>query len=72
MSRWPEWPRDKVTINIAVGYGEVGGYTFGAGALGESLTYLNSYNYSQVKSALTADAKTVDDATAIATLPRNG
>ncbi|MBC7578423.1 MAG: calcium-binding protein [Tardiphaga sp.] len=60
---------DHVTININVGYGEVGGYTLGAGALGESLTYLNSYSYAQVKAALTADAKTADDATAVASLP---
>lgn len=60
---------DKVTINIDVGYGEVGGYTLGAGALGESLTYLSSYSYSQVKNALTADAKTADDTTAVASLP---
>lgn len=60
---------DHVTININVGYGEVGGYTLGAGALGESLTYLNSYSYAQVKAALAADAKTADDATAVASLP---
>jgi hypothetical protein len=60
---------DHVTINIAVGYGEVGGYTLGSGALGESLTYLSSYSYASVKNALVADAKTADDASAVATLP---
>src|ERR1051326_7142873 len=60
---------DHVTINIAVGYGEVGGYSLGSGALGESLTYLSSYGYAAVKSALTADARTADDAAAVATLP---
>lgn len=60
---------DHVTINIAVGYGEVGGYSLGSGALGESLTYLSSYSYASVKNALTADAKTADDASAVATLP---
>lgn len=60
---------DHVAININVGYGEVGGYTLGSGALGESLTYLNSYSYSQIKNALSADAKTADDATAVASLP---
>ena len=60
---------DNVTININVGYGEVGGYTLDAGALGESLTYLNSYSYSQIKNALLTDAKTADDASSIASLP---
>jgi Ca2+-binding RTX toxin-like protein len=60
---------DHVTITIDVGYGEVGGYSLGSGALGESLTYLSSYSYSQIKGALTADAKTADDATSVASLP---
>src|SRR5207248_3578686 len=60
---------DHVTINIAVGYGEVGGYTLGSGALGESLTYLSNFTYAQVRNALAADAKTADDAAAIASLP---
>ncbi len=67
---------DHVTINIAVGYGEVGGYTLGSGALGESLTYLSNYSYSQIKNALATDATTADDATAVASLsatsPVNG
>ena len=67
---------DPVTININVGYGEVGGQSLSSGVLGESSTYLNSYSYSQLKSALTADAKTADDSTAVATLsgsdPTNG
>ncbi len=41
-----------VTINIDVGYGEVNGQTVGTGELGQSLYYLNSYSYSQVKNAL--------------------
>lgn len=60
---------DHVTINIAVGYGEVGGYSLGSGALGESLTYLSSYSYASIKNALTADAKTANDAAAVASLP---
>src|ERR1035441_10054773 len=58
-----------ITINIDVGYGEVGGQTMGGGALGQSLYYLDSYNYSTVKNALVADAKSANDMTAIATLP---
>src|SRR5207248_11537730 len=42
---------DHVTINIAVGYGEVGGYTLGSGALGESLTYQSKFIYAQVSNA---------------------
>lgn len=60
---------DPVTINIDVGYGEVGGSKLDSGALGESLTYLTSSSYTQVKAALTADAKSTDDAASVATLP---
>ena len=48
---------DAVTINIAVGYGEVNGQALPSNALGESLTYLNSVTYTQIASALAADAK---------------
>ena len=60
---------DPITINISVGYGEVGGQALGSGALGESLTYLNTYSYSQLLGALTADATTATDQTAVASLP---
>jgi hypothetical protein len=60
---------DPITVNISVGYGEVGGQSLGAGALGESLTYINSYTYSQLTSALSADATTAADQTALASLP---
>jgi Ca2+-binding RTX toxin-like protein len=60
---------DPITVNIAVGYGEVGGYSLGSNALGESLTYLTSYTYAQVKNALVADATSAVDAAAVATLP---
>ncbi len=59
---------DPVTVNIDVGFGEAAGYSLG-GALGMSLTYLQSATYSQIKSALTADANTSDDASAVASLP---
>ena len=36
-----------VTINIDLGYGEIGGQTLASGALGESETYFNSAGYSQ-------------------------
>ncbi len=41
-----------ITVNIDVGYGEVGGQALDSGALGESETYLDSYSYSSIKSAL--------------------
>ena len=61
--------RDPVTINIDVGYGEVGGSALGTGALGSSEWYLNSVGYSQLVSALSADATTSADASAVASLP---
>jgi hypothetical protein len=60
---------DAITINIDVGYGEVNGQPLGSGALGESITFLNSYNYSTLRGALAGDAKSADDATAVASLP---
>jgi hypothetical protein len=60
---------DPVTININVGYGEVGGTTLGSNALGSSLTSLASVSYSTLYNALKADATTASDATAVASLP---
>src|SRR4051794_38643917 len=60
---------DNVTVNITVGYGEAGGQPLGGGALGQSATFLNSYTYAQIRSALIGDARTADDATATGTLP---
>ena len=63
---------DPITININVGWGEVGGSSLDPGGLlGESLTYLSSYTYTQIRNALAADAKTSDDASAVASLPTN-
>jgi hypothetical protein len=60
---------DPVTVNIAVGYGEVNNQRLLSGALGESLTYLTKTSYSQLTSALQADASTTADVTAVGTLP---
>ena len=60
---------DAVTVNIAVGYGEVDGQALVPGALGESVTFLSGYSYAQVKSALAADAKSAGDTSAVASLP---
>jgi hypothetical protein len=40
-----------ITINIAVGYGEVDGMRMGIGAVGESVTNLQQVSYSQLASA---------------------
>lgn len=60
---------DPITININVGYGEVGGTSLGFGALGESETYLTSVTYSGLNTALTNDAKDSADSSAVASLP---
>src|SRR4051812_1157202 len=53
---------DPITINIGVGWGEVGGSPVGSGALGQSLTYLAGYyGYGQLRNALIADAKSSAD-----------
>jgi hypothetical protein len=59
---------DPVTINIAVGYGEVNGTPMGSGALGESITGLNEFSYSQLTGALASDAKTSVDRGVVASL----
>ena len=59
---------DPITVNIDVGWGEVAGQSLG-GALGASETYLGVISYSQLKAALAADAKSADDASAVASLP---
>lgn len=58
-----------VTINLDVGWGEIGGQRLSPGALGESETYLDNYSYSQVRSALIADATSADQEAADTTLP---
>ena len=75
--------KDPVTVNIAVGYGEVNGQALSqaeldegpsgsplsAGALGSSVSYLTSVSYSQIRTALAADASSSDDASAVGSLP---
>lgn len=61
---------DPITVNIQVGWGQIGGQNLTPGILGES--WINNqeyYNYSQVVSALAGDATSPADATAIANLP---
>jgi VCBS repeat-containing protein len=58
-----------VTVNIDLGYGEIGGQALAAGALGESETYLESASYSTVLNALNANAPGASQQAAYATLP---
>jgi Ca2+-binding RTX toxin-like protein len=58
---------DNVTLNITVGYGEAGGHALN-GALGMSLSYLQSSSYSQIQNALTGDQSSTADAAAVASL----
>src|SRR5262245_43415107 len=58
-----------VTVNIHVGYGEVAGQSLGTGALGASLTYIDSLSYSQALAALKANQPSPTQQTAYSTLP---
>jgi hypothetical protein len=58
---------DHVTLNINVGFGGAGGYALN-GALGMSLTYLQSCSYTQIKNALAADQTSAVDVSAVASL----
>ncbi|MBS0638719.1 MAG: NF038122 family metalloprotease, partial [Proteobacteria bacterium] len=60
---------DPITINISVGYGNVGPYAMSGSMLGGATSYLKSYSYSTLLSALKADQTTTADAAAVATLP---
>jgi hypothetical protein len=58
------------TINIDVGYVEIGGSSLGSGALGESETYLTSVSYASLVTALRATASTdATDEALLASLP---
>jgi len=58
-----------VTVNIAVGWGEVGGQAMGAGALGESISYLQPTTYGAITAALGANATSASDLSSVASLP---
>lgn len=60
---------DNVTVNLAVGFGEVGGSAMPNGALGASLTYLTSTTYKSLVTALKADMSSSADQSAVASLP---
>jgi len=60
---------DAVTLNLTIGWGEVGGSALGSGALAQTSTYLVSTSYAGLVTALKADATSAADASAVASLP---
>ena len=58
-----------VTVNIDLGYGEIAGQSLGAGALGESETYFDSFDYSTAVNALTGNEPSNTQKAAYSTLP---
>jgi hypothetical protein len=62
--------KGSITVNLNVGWGEVAGQTLSSSALGQSYWYYaGPYSYSQIRSALTSSATSIDDTSAIASLP---
>lgn len=59
---------DNTTVNLDVGYGEVGGTHLSRSALGASQTYLTTTSYDQIKQSLAADQSTTADQSAVASL----
>jgi hypothetical protein len=60
---------DPITINIDVGFGEADDQPLGAGDLGQSLYYVDTVRYPQLRAALLGDATSAADSAATATLP---
>jgi hypothetical protein len=60
---------DPITINLVVGWGQIDGVSLQPGFIGESLTNQTAVPYSTLLSAFQNDAKSSDDATAVASLP---
>jgi hypothetical protein len=60
---------DNVTLNLNVGFGEVGGSVLPSGALGASSTYLASTSYKTLVNALKIDATSSADLSAVGSLP---
>jgi hypothetical protein len=59
-----------VTVNISFGWGEVAGSPLEPGALGESTTYTDDFNYGQLLAAVqNSDTISVVQQTAVLTLP---
>jgi hypothetical protein len=61
---------DNITINMNVGFGEINGNPLSPGNLGQSSTFQQGFfTYNQIRTALTNDATSATDATAVAHLP---
>src|SRR5262249_55988760 len=61
---------DNITIDLHVGFGEVGGISIPSGFLGANLlSAIHSYSFADYKSALISHQTTADDASAISSLP---
>jgi hypothetical protein len=60
---------DPVTLNIDVGWGEIAGGSLLAGAAGESQSYLEGFSYSEIRSALVANATSSAQLSAVNALP---
>jgi cytochrome c2 len=62
---------DPITMNIAVGYGEVGGTPMGAGPLGNSVSVHDYSTFGDLTAALAANATSSADAQTVATFTQN-
>jgi hypothetical protein len=61
---------DPITINLQVGWGQINGHSLNPGNIGQSSTFQQGYfTYDQIVAAVTSDATSADDATAVASLP---
>ena len=58
-----------ITLNIDVGWGEIDGQALLPGALGESESYLESFSYSQIRTALVDNAASTSQLSAVSSLP---
>ena len=63
-ARWSNLFSDNITVNLTVG-----SQALGAGILGSTGSVQTSYSYNAFKTALAADQKSANDATAVANLP---
>jgi hypothetical protein len=59
---------DPVNVNINVGWGEVDGSPLAPGDIGSSSTFVQNVSYISLFNALTSDARSADDHTAVSAL----
>jgi len=57
-----------VSVNISVGWGEVGGYSMASNALGESMSYLTQVSYASLANAYRTDATSATQVAAASSL----